>query len=214
MVDDICTLTVDRGDRKPFFDFCILQLKEMGLNGSDSIFVDFPPTSHEFDLVKRFRLGVERAKEKGFDYVCVVESDDMYPDSYVEIMFHNLLGNDFVGFTDTIYYNIRNRTWMTQSHPGRSSLFCTGFRVSALDDFRWPADHYLFLDIRLWEHARDTRKKVKLMSGNPCIGIKHNVGLCGGKAHKWEMGNRDPDLSFLRSRTSDFHFEFYSKLKL
>lgn len=208
-----CTLTFDRGDRPQFFNFCLDQLRVMHNGNMDNaIIINEPPISHEHDLVKRFRKGVEIAKAKGFEVVYIVESDDSYPSDYIDRMYVN--GADFVGYEDTTYFNIRNRTWMSQTHPKRSSLFCTAFKLSAIEDFIWPADHYLWLDIRLWEHARDKKKKVKLMTSNPCIGIKHAVGLCAGKAHKRILEHNDKNLEFLHSKLEPYQYEFYSKLNL
>jgi hypothetical protein len=209
----ICTLTVDRGDREVFFNFCLDQLRIIHNGNMDNaIIINDPPTNHEHDLVKRFRKGVAIAKEKGFDAVAVVESDDQYPSDYLQQM--TLNGSDFVGYESTVYYNIRNKTWMHQTHPKRSSLFCTAFKISALDDFIWPSDHYLWLDIRLWEHARDKRKPVKFLGANPCTGIKHACGMVAGKSHYRLLENNDKDLSFLKTRTENYQYEFYSKLKL
>lgn len=208
------TLTFDRGDRPQFMRFCVEQLDRMN-RGYQAIIVCDPPTDHQFDLVKRFKHGYQLAKENGIDWLFVIESDDAYRSNYLEDMAsHTANGVEFIGYSDTFYYNIRNRTWMNQTHPGRSSLFTTGFKVSALDDFIWPADHYLWLDIRLWEHARDKRKKVKLLSNNPCTGVKHGVGMCAGKAHKRRLEHDDPNMEFLKSRVEDYQYEFYSKLKL
>jgi hypothetical protein len=209
----LCTLTVDRGDRKVFFDFCLDQLRIMHNGNMDNaIIINDRPENGQHDLVKRFKKGIAIAKEKGFDVVVVVESDDQYPSDYLERISIN--GADFVGFENTVYYNVRNKTWMSQTHPKRSSLFCTAFKVSALDDFIWPADHYLWLDVKLWEHARDRRKPVKFLGSNPCTGIKHGCGMVAGKSHHRLLEHNDRDMSFLRSRTEPYQYEFYSKLKL
>lgn len=210
----IATLTVTRGDRPQFFEFCKEQIARQTLKPDKAYMVTYPPKGNEFDLVQRFRVGYDMAVADGAEKVFVIEDDDQYPTNYLETLNSNLNGADFIGYDDTLYYNIRNRTWMHQTHPKRSSLFCTGFKVSALDDFLWPADHYLWLDIRLWEHARDKRKKVSLLTGNPCTGIKHNVGRCAGKSHNRILEHNDRDLSFLQARVEDFQYEFYSKLKL
>lgn len=209
----IATLTPSRGDRSQFLAFCKEQIERQTLVPDESYFITDPPTNGEFDLVKRIRRGYEMAKERGAERLYIWEDDDAMPSDYLQMM-ESSQDWDFIGYEDTLYYNIRNRTWMHQTHPKRSSLFCTGFRVSAMNDFIWPADHYLWLDIRLWEHARDKRKKVKLMSNNPCVGIKHNLGMCAGKSHKRILEHHDPTLEFLKSRVEEYQYEFYSKLKL
>jgi hypothetical protein len=210
----IATLTVTRGDRPQFFEFCKEQIASQTLKPDKAYFISYPPKGSEFDLVERIKMGYHLAKSEGIEKVFIIEDDDQYPSNYLEVLNSNLNGADFIGYEDTTYYNIRNRTWMSQTHAKRSSLFTTGFKVSALDDFIWPADHYLWLDIRMWEHARDRRKKVTLLKGNPCTGMKHGLGLCAGKSHNRILEHNDKDLSFLRSRVEDYQFTFYSKLKL
>lgn len=209
-----CVIVPDRGDRPQFFTFCLEQLRRMKKEQhlTDCYLMNWKPSDKEFDLTKRIRFGVEAAKRDGFDTVYIIENDDMYVQNYFELM--NIGDFDFIGYSDTTYYNLRNRTWMNQSHPGRSSLYCTGFKLEAVSDFLWPADHHLWLDLRLWDHARDKGKRVKLMTGNPNIGIKHSIGLTAGKAHRMTMANHDPGMEFLKSRVEDYQFEFYSKLKL
>jgi hypothetical protein len=208
-----CTITPDRGDRPQFFEYCIQQLKE--LNGTypmNAYLMNDKPTSNDFDLVPRVRKGVELAKRDGFKSVYCIESDDYYPKDYFNVL--NIGNYDFVGFNSTTYYNLRNRTYATFTHPGRSSLFTTAFKIEALDKFVWPPDNKVFLDISLWRYAKEKKKKVKLYKENPCLGVKHSVGLCGGKGHRMKLRHHDPDLKFLRSRVNDAAFEFYTKMML
>jgi hypothetical protein len=207
------TITPNRGgERKLLFEFCIQQLKKM--NGDkppmNAYVINYPPKDDKVDIVPRVRMGVEMAKKDGFTHVFIVESDDFYPVGYLQ----RSLDFDFFGFDTTWYYNIRNRTYAKYIHPKRSSLFCTGFKISALDKFQWPADDTIFLDIALWQFASRGRFKVKLLKDNPCLGIKHNIDKVGGKAHRWTMRNKDSDLSFLKSRVDAEAFQFYKDLML
>jgi hypothetical protein len=209
-----CTLTCDRGDRPKFFEFCIKQLR--ALNGDwppmNAYLMNEKPKTDGFDLVPRFKQGVDLAKRDGFKSVYCIESDDYYPKDYFQKL--DIEVYDFIGCQDTTYYNLRNRTYATFKHPGRSSLFTTAFKIEALKGFNWPADNKVFLDVALWDYAKKTKKKVKLLKDNPCLGIKHGTGLCGGKGHRMMMKNKDPDLKFLRSRVSEEAFEFYRTLIL
>lgn len=208
----IATVTPTRGDRKKFFEFCGIQIDKQTLQPTNKYFIAFNPDGPEPDLTKRVRGGYELAKKDGMDWIIVWEDDDCMPSNYIETLSEHFKDYDFVGYSDTLYYNIRNRTWMHQYHSGRSSLFCTAFRIGAMEDFIWPADHYLWLDLRIWDHARDKRKKVKLMTDNPCVGIKHNVGMVAGKAHRLKLENKDPGLQFLKSKVEDYQYQFYKSL--
>lgn len=203
------TLTPTRGDRKELFQFCRGQLDRQTLQPQKRYYIFFSPSDNKPDLVKRVKNGIELARQDGIEYVFMVEDDDFYPENYFESI---KLDFDFFGYSDTIYYNLRNRTYAEFKHQNRASLFCTAFKVSALDRFTWPKDDSIFLDLKIWDFANRKSKKIRLLRGNPCLGVKHNIGMTGGKAHKWTMKNADHDLSFLRSRVDDVAFEFYSDL--
>jgi hypothetical protein len=151
------------------------------------------------------------AKKDGFQFVFVAESDDWYPFNYFDII-GDLTNIDFVGFSSTTYYNLRNLTYETMQHKDRSSLFCNGFRISALDKFIWPNDNTTFLDVTLWEYANRHDKRIKLIKDNPCLGIKHNLGKVGGKGHKMHMKNQDNNLHFLKTFVDEEAYLFYTDL--
>lgn len=208
-----CTLTPDRGDRPQFFEFCIKQLNK--LNNShpmNAYLMNDKPKNGEVDLVPRMRAGIEHAKKDGFKAVYVVESDDYYPANYFDQM--GIGDYDFIGYQETIYYSLRNKTYGIWKHPNRSSLFCTAFKIAALENYVWPPNHYVFLDDHLWKWANQKKKKIKLLKSNPCLGIKHGIGKTGGKGHRMTFKNKDNDLSFLKSRVDEESFEFYTKLML
>jgi len=205
----IASLTCDRGDRPQFMEFCNFQIDRM--NPDMAIKIVHGPTSNQVDLIPRMKKGVHIAKKNGIETIYILESDDFYNTNYFESM---PIGDyDFIGFNSTYYYNIRKRTWERTYHD-HSSLFCTAFKVSALDNFVWPPDDYLWLDLALWKFAKQNNKKWKLLDTDPpCIGIKHGVGKVGGKGHIQNLKNADPDLSWLKSRVDQEAFEFYSNLK-
>lgn len=208
-----CTITPDRGDRPEFFQFCLSQLSKMqGQHPMNAYLMNDKPTSDQVDLVPRIRKGVELAQRDGFEWAFIIENDDYYPANYFSL-FGDLSAYDFVGFSSTTYYNLRNCTYETMDHPGRSSLFCTGFRISSLEKFNWPKDNTTFLDIRLWEFA-NRHGRVKLIEDNPCIGIKHGIGKCGGKAHGMRLKIKDSinDAAYLRANVDAESFEFYTDL--
>lgn len=207
---DYCTITPSRGgDRPKFFQFCVRQLTKF-TGGQKNYIMNDRPISEAKDLIPRVKKGIELAKRDGFTHVFIVEDDDFYCKEY----FEQALDFDFFGYEDTTYYNLRNRTYGVVKHPGRSSLFTTAFKIEALDGFVWPADTNVFLDIALWDFARKTKKKVKLLKNNPCLGIKHNIGVVGGKGHRMKLRNTDYDLRYLRSRVDEEAFEFYRTLML
>lgn len=207
------TLTCDRNDRPQFMAFCKTQLLRMSDGQTANIFVDYKPFSNQFDLVKRFKTGIEQAKQMGIDNIIVVESDDFYTSDYFKHFDFDKY--DFMGWGTTTYYNIRTREWQTMYHQDtHASLCCTAFKISALDGFKWPPDDNLWLDIALWKFAKHSNKRWILFDEpNPMIGIKHGVGRYGGKGHKLQLREKDPELSYLKSVTDEESFQFYSNLK-
>lgn len=180
----------------------------MTIQPTETIFIDHPPVSTDYDLSLRIRLGIAAAQAKGIDICYIVEDDDFYPSDYFEHMQMN--GYDFIGSSKTIYYNLRNRTWREFENPRRSSLCFTGFRISALKDFQWPPDDTLFVDLKLWSYAQ--RKKHKLIDRPVGVGIKHAIGKFGGIGHRIEMPNKDFNFSFLRQKVDDEAYYFYTGL--
>lgn len=178
----------------------------------DYYIIDDRPLNNEVDIVLRIKRGFDWAKSHGYEFIFILEDDDYYPDNYFSL-FGDLSGVDFVGYSDTVYYNIKHRTYEKLNHPNRSSLFCTGFRISALDRFNWPNDNEKFLDIKLWEYCMRYSKNYRLLIDNPCLGIKgHGVGKAAGKGHVMPLKNQDKDLSFLKSRMNEEAFTFYNDL--
>jgi hypothetical protein len=203
---NFATITPSRGDRPELLKFVTSRLRNI-----PSIIIDYKPQSDSVDLIPRIQEGIAIVKKMGYDFVFIIEDDDYYNHDYFN-SFGDLSDVDFVGYSDTTYYNIKNRTYQSMEHEGRSSLFCTGFRISALDGFNWPNPEWPFLDIRLWEHAQRANKRIRLLKGNPTLGIKHGIGKCAGKGHKMMLKNSDNDHKFLRSKVDEEAFKFYTEL--
>lgn len=210
-MEPFATLTVDRGDRPQFFDFCMHQISRFTTQPKHTIIVNEPPTSNATDLTKRMRMGIVAARNLGIDLVYVIESDDYYPKDYIEKL-HTGVKYDFIGSQKSLYYNLQNKTYNTFDHPNRSSLFCTAFRISALEKFVWPPDDTIFLDLILWKHAMDGGNTL-LFDDPKSIGIKHGIGKRAGSGHRMEMPHKDSmDMSFLRSKVDQEAYAFYRSL--
>lgn len=201
---------MSRGDRPLFLEHCKYHVSKMkGID--DHIIIDRPPVNGQPDLTQRVKEGVEEAKKRGHEFCVIVEDDDFYNEDHILRMWPHFDKSDFIGSEFTIYYNLRNRTWERTSHPNHSSLFCTAFRVAAMDNFKWHLAHKVFLDRDLWHYAKKFRRAFIEMNA---IGIKHGIGLTGGKGHVQTNKNKDPNLTWLQSKVSVESFEFYSSLKV
>lgn len=204
-----CIIIPDRGDRPELTNFCFDQIMRMTVQPDRIFHINHHPQTERFDLISRVRQGVKQAQAEGFDWCFIVENDDFYPANYFERFFPFLEKYDFIGDENTVYYNLQNLTHKLMTHPYRSSLFTTAFRISALNLFKWPSDHSPFLDVDLWKYAR-FKRRMFIKSG--AIGIKHGLGLCGGKGHVMKMQNSDNNLSWLRDNTDELGFQFYRSM--
>lgn len=200
----------DRGDRPELTDFCFKQLNRMTLKPDLIIHVNDPPTGTGFDLVYRVRQGVRKAEQAGFDLCFVVENDDQYPPTYFASYAPYFDDYHFFGQEYSDYYNLRNLTHNRFHHPHRASLFTTGFKISALNNFEWPDNTKPFLDLPLWQYARHKKRK---FVDTGAIGMKHGLGMCGGKGHKMNFPKGyDKDMEWLRESVDSESFEFYRQL--
>ncbi len=207
------TITPTRGDRPKFLEFCKFQLGRMNTRPDASYFIDYKPKSSAVDLIPRIKAGILKAKLDGFQYVMIFEDDDFFPKDYfdgVEELFNS--GVEFIGSRNTTYYNLKNRTYQEWEHARHSSLFLTGFKIQALDDFLWPNDTEPFLDISLWLHAVNTRKKIAWRE-TKAIGIKHGIGLCGGRGHIQQNKYMDMNHEWLKANVDSEAFDFYKSIK-
>lgn len=204
-----CIIIPDRGDRPELTDFCLKQLGRMVSKPERIFHINHRPQTERFDLISRIHEGISLAKSEGYDWAFIIENDDYYPADYFTRFEPFLDKYDFIGEEATTYYNLRNLTHKTFEHQFRSSLFTTALRISALNNFDWPIDHSPFLDIDLWKYAR-FRRRMFIKTG--AIGIKHNLGLCGGKGHIMKMQNVDAGLEWLKDNVDSEAFEFYSSL--
>lgn len=199
----------DRNDRPELTANCFRQLERMTLKPNRIFHIDYSPRSDKYDLVDRIKKGVEYAKANDYDLCFVIENDDFMPANYFERFAPFFPDYSFFGQEWSDYYNLRNLTHNRFDHQYRSSLFTTGFKISALNNFEWPDNSKPFLDIDLWKYARH-KKRIFIDSG--AIGIKHGLGLCGGKGHQFNMKNRDPEMKWLRERVDQESFEFYKSM--
>lgn len=203
MIDRYCAIIPDRGDRPEFTEHCLNQLAKH--DWIQPIHVKHKPLTSRPDLVERIKNGVESAKLSGFTHAFIVENDDWYHPEYFQ-----KFTEDFVGYFDTVYYHIKNKTWERTTHPGHSSLFTTAFKISALDNFKWPRPDAVFLDIELWKYAMT--KNYTIRKNNPCIGIKHGIGMCGGMGHRQTFPNKDYEMKWLASKVDHDSLELYKEL--
>ena len=202
----IATLTIDRGDRPKMIAQCKRMIERQTRKPDLEIYVIEPSILKAVDIVPRFRSGWLHAKESGIDVIVVMESDDWYSPKYIQDIYEDLknMNYDAYGRSTSLYYNICNQSYQIHRHPKRASLYTTVFKVSALNNFRWPKDDYKFLDIPLWKHFKTPLLTVDYLA----VGIKHNEGVRAGIGHKVSMRHKDTEFKYLESIIGDDVF-FY-----
>lgn len=203
---DFAVIIPDRGDRPELTAFCFQQIRRMTRQPDQIFHINFPPIGKDMDLCERVYDGVKTAQAHGFDLVFIMENDDWYPADYFERF--GDMSADFFGDDLTFYYNLKNRTFQSFHHAGRSSLFTTGFRISKLGNFQFTGNQ--FLDIRLWRHTKDHGLSTRFINSG-AIGMKHGTGLCGGKGHTMKLNQCDPHMNWLRQRVDQESYSFYQK---
>lgn len=201
----------DHGGRDKLIDFALEQIFRQTIKPDAIYHIEKQQLwpSGNIDLIARLKIGCEQAKMGGMDFVFIWE-DDYYPADYIA-RFVPYMHLDFVGQNYTTYYHLKNRTWKLfngSDHKYRSSLFTTGFRLSALNNWNWNAlrPDTAFVDIKLWEYAR---RRTKAFIDTGAIGMKHGIGRCGGKGHLMTFPNKDSDLTWLKAKVDEDSFEFY-----
>lgn len=204
-----CVIIPDRNDRPELTAFCLKQLERMTLKPDEIYHVNSPPPGPGFDLIERVQAGIQSAADDGIDLCFVFENDDNYPANYFERFFPYFEQYDLFGDEESTYYNLRNLSYKTFRHEHRSSLFTTGFKISALNHFEWPNPGKPFLDIELWKQGRHKRKK---FINTGAVGIKTGLGLCGGKGHWMKFPSNDPELKHLAKLVDAKSLEFYRSL--
>ncbi len=202
-------ITPTRGDRPELLEHCRKQVMNFTTCYQAHGVIDYKPKTYKPDLTDRIKSGYEKALQYGYDWVVIVEDDDFYPADYLHKVLLNADRSDFIGCEHSFYYNLKNRTWDKLIHKGRSSLYTTAFRVSAMKNFAWHRADDVFLDINLWHYAKRFRRTF-IDAG--AIGIKHGIGLTGGKGHRTIFRNQDPEMLWLASKVDKDSFEFYKSL--
>jgi hypothetical protein len=205
-----CVVIPDRGDRPEFTKNCLRMLDRMTLKPDEIYHINYPVFEKGYDLIQRVRSGVLSAQKDGFDLCFIIENDDYYPANYFERFKPFFEDFHFAGQDFSDYYNIKNLTHNRFQHDYRASLFTTAFKISALNNFDWPPPEKPFLDIELWKYARHKKRK---FIDTGAIGIKHGIGLCGGKGHKMYWPKTfDKNMNELRKRVDPVSFEFYKSM--
>lgn len=218
----------DRNDRPKFLENCIRMIENQTIQPTVIKLVNDPTPAHipdgKPDITWRYRTGYDYLSGLGLDCILFMENDDYYAPDFIETMVRewdkagrpNLFGTDY-----TIYYHIKLRKHEKLDHFTRSSAMSTLIKPDM--SLNWGKDENPYTDSWLWLSSR-----LNGVTFHPdkhiCLGIKHGVGMCGGRYHvdeytvsgqkrtgdlnKYKMD--DLNFDFLRQHMDSESYEFYT----
>lgn len=212
-----------RGDRPRFLENCFRMLKAQTFQPEHIELVNFPTkTPDRYDITQRYRIGYDALRGKGYDLIALIEDDDWYSPEYLETMIAawKQWGSPCLfGTCYTYYYHIGLKAYYIMEHHQRSSAMNTFIKPDL--NFPWCDDAEPYTDMHLWKTIRNPdgsavpQPRVVFNPDNIIsVGIKHNVGLCGGgDAHSThpQIAKRylHPDNGFLERTLDRESFNFY-----
>jgi hypothetical protein len=211
---NVAIIIPDRNDRPRFTEHCLKMMNNQSLKPAQIIHVNQKPESEKPDLSYRYRLGYSLVG-KNIDLIALIENDDWYSETYLEdsVNFWIQLGKpDIIGRTITQYYNIAVKGYFNMNHTNRSSAMNTLLKPRL--NISWPPNHEVYTDLHLW-YNQPHLSKVIIDQPLNCLGIKHGIGLCGGKNHTTYLNrfvNKDVNFSYLASVVDDESLQFYKSL--
>ncbi len=212
----IAVLIPDRGDRPKFLENCLRMVEQQTLYPDVIMVVDDPPVNDQCDITLRYRTGYTRLRNRGYDLIAFMESDDWYSPQYLEYMVKKWEENgrpDLLGLNYTIYYHLKLRKYFTFRHVQRSSAMSTFIKPDLA--FTWPKDHDPYTDQWLWINALLSKKVVIEPDHVICVGMKHGVGKVGGDFHTDRLHRYiNEDNGFLKNTIDPDSYKFYDELVL
>jgi hypothetical protein len=146
--------------------------------------------------------------------VLVIEDDDYYHPTYLEVLSGLLDNHELAGFKEDVYFKLRTRRFQRMHNMNHASLAATGFRRELLSQIRrccellCPVNKSVFIDMYLWAECQDTLReppcKCVLIPNKAADGRAYHVamkqmpGAFGlGNGHGFD-GSTDPNLSVLQ----------------
>lgn len=164
---------------------------------------------------KNMQDALSRVKYKK---VLVMEDDDWYHPTYIEVMCERLHRKDLIGEIPAIYYHIKDKSYRILPNTERASMCQMGFTekvIPIIQHIIKQDSSNAFIDLKLWKYYSSQFKRqlynsrlsigIKGMPGNPGIGIGHRIKDVHRKS--------DPDFrkleKWIGKEDTDFYREIY-----
>jgi hypothetical protein len=226
----IAVIIPDRNDRPNFLANCLRMIKSQTVQPLIVELVNqkSPAADNEKDITWLYRTGYDKLRNKGLDCILFMENDDFYATDYIETITKEWIKHErpkIFGTNYTIYYHIALKSYVKLEHYSRSSAMSTLIQPDLQID--WGRDDYPYTDSWLW--LKNGLNGITFKpSKHICIGMKHGVGLCGGRYHTddWmsnlktmtgdfkKYRNADSESNFLREVMDAESFNFFTNIKL
>lgn len=217
----------DRKDRPEFLKNCLRLIENQTLKPALVELVNDEPLNFDShgqlvndkkpDITWRYRVGYDRLRNKNIDAIAFLENDDWYAANYLETMANEWAKRgrpDLFGTSYTIYYNLIVKGYFTMNHPTRSSAMSTIIKPDL--NFPWCNDNEPYTDLHLWTKSPSLKGIVFKPTQTICMGMKHGVGLCGGRSHTDRLHRyqacKDENFNYLASIVDKESLEFYKQI--
>lgn len=205
----IAVIIPDRGDRPEFMEHCLWLIDQQTIKPNIIEIVNDPPLSEDKDVTWRYRLGLIKVFARGADMAFLWENDDWYGPNYIERMLYGWTKAgkpSLFGIGHTYYYHLKQKRYRILKHSGRASAMNT--IITKDHPVTFPPHNDPFFDLHIWKTGGKTFLPNEIIS----LGIKHGIGLCGGKAHEMNFKYDKEDNGFLQRTVDPKSYEFYQKI--
>lgn len=118
-----------------------------------------------------------------YDKILIMEDDDWYADTYIEVMANMLDDYDLVGEGFARYFNVRNFSYMQHENASHASLCSTGMKGDATSILKaLLRENCPWIDVELWRAFNGG--KIVFENKGLSVGIKGMPGRAGiGMGH-------------------------------
>lgn len=179
--------------------------------------VDYKYLGHIKKSHKSFCRNMQDALSRvKYNKILVMEDDDWYHPTYIEVMWERLHKNQLIGEIPATYYHIKDQSYRILPNVERASMCQMGFTKEIISTLQ----HILkqqnaFIDIQLWRYYSSQFRK-KLYNSRLCVGIKGMPGNIGiGIGHRPTDVHRIKDKNFQKleewigKEDTDFYRSIY-----
>lgn len=222
MTKVVC-VTPTRGDRPEFLEHCRYLMGEQSHEHLHAV-VSGDPGPGKYDLGEKLRMGMERARDAGFELALVIEDDDWYGPGYVEesVDHWEKAGRPLaIGITAAKTYHIGRDEYMAWGFPQISTLANMGFNLARMDELFWSDQALEDGRLTCPRAAWSLDAYFGLMHQVHCrlftyqyVGIKHGMAGCMLQHRKTVAESvRDPNHSILQALVDPVSYKFYQVLK-